>query len=66
MERLFLKVRPSFLRRLQRAAWLIFRSNSSMSSKRVMSGCCLFFSTMVCMVWLVIFGFLPQFSGSGL
>ena len=54
------------MRRLQRAVWLIFRSNSSMSSFRVMSGCCLIFVTMAVMVWLVTFGFLPQLSGCGL
>ena len=66
MERLFLNVKPSFIRRLQSAAWLIFRSNSSMSSFKVMSGCCLIFVSMLSMVWFVIFGFLPQFRGSGL
>ena len=65
MESLFLYVRPAFFRRLDRAASLTGRLNSSIKPFMVMSGCCSIFKSIFSMVAGVIFGFLPLFLGLG-
>ena len=65
MESLFLYVNPDCFRRLDSAASLTCRLNSSIKLFMVMSGCCSILVNMFSMVLGVIFGFLPLFLGLG-